>query len=131
MNDVIGIIGAGTIADSYYIPTLKRLGVGKVQVCDVNTSRALSLAGKHHITAPPMESLLKEAAVLIIATPPHTHYSLLKQCIASGCKTIICEKPFLYAEAEAQEILALASQAKNQTPGCPYPQVFYCNPISP
>lgn len=110
MNACIGIIGAGTIADAYYIPTLKHLGYTDRVVFDVNTESSLTLAQKHSIRTVGMEDLIDQASAIIIATPPHTHFELLKQCISAGNKTVICEKPFLFSKEEALSIIELEKQ---------------------
>lgn len=110
MNDRIGIIGAGTIADAYYIPSLQYLGFSDITLYDVNEEAATALSQKHGIKTAPLQSLIQSASVLMIATPPHTHFELLKQCITAGNKTIICEKPFLYSKQEVLTIVELAQQ---------------------
>jgi predicted dehydrogenase len=45
-----------------------------------------------------------------IATPPHTHASLVREAVAAG-KHVLCEKPFARDAAEARTLLAAAEQA--------------------
>ena len=45
-----------------------------------------------------------------VATPPHTHASLVLEAIAAG-KHVLCEKPFARDAAEAREMLAAAEAA--------------------
>lgn len=56
-----------------------------------------------------LESILQDLSVetVIIATPPSTHYSLVKTCLESN-KNVICEKPFVFSPVEAFELVALA-----------------------
>jgi spore coat polysaccharide biosynthesis protein SpsF (cytidylyltransferase family)/predicted dehydrogenase len=53
------------------------------------------------------EALLKEAKpdIVSICTPPKTHLNLLRLCLDSGVKGILCEKPFLLEIKAAKEIL--------------------------
>jgi predicted dehydrogenase len=110
MNERIGIIGAGTIADLYYIPSLKYMGYTNLALYDTNATSASVLAKKHQIPAIPLADLIQTADTLIIATPPHSHFNLLQQCIKAGHKTIICEKPFLFSKAEIVSVIALSQQ---------------------
>jgi len=50
------------------------------------------------------------AAVVVIATPPHTHGPLTKIAISRGCH-VLCEKPFAKDVAEAREMLKAAERA--------------------
>ena len=42
--------------------------------------------------------------IVVIATPTETHFSLLNQCIKSGVKYVICEKPISYSIQELNKI---------------------------
>ena len=44
---------------------------------------------------------------LVIATPTHTHYGLVKEALEAG-KDVLCEKPLCKTEAESQELADLA-----------------------
>lgn len=50
--------------------------------------------------------------IVVIATPTETHFSLLNQCIQSGVKYVICEKPISYSIQELNKIEHLI-QKKN------------------
>jgi predicted dehydrogenase len=110
MKETIGIIGAGTIVDAFYIPSLLYLGFNRLSLFDIDTKQALRLAEKHRIKTIELSGLIESSSTLIIATPPHTHFELLKQCIIAGNKTVICEKPFLFAQKEAEEMMALSQK---------------------
>lgn len=110
MDNAIGIIGAGAIVDAYYIPTLKRLGFNKIRVCDINERHASALAHRHGIKVATADQVTHESDIIIIATPPHSHFPLLESSIGKGAQTVICEKPFLYTKAEAEQIGVMAAQ---------------------
>lgn len=50
------------------------------------------------------------AQAVTIASPPHTHAPLARAAIARGAH-VICEKPFAFDAAEAQELVAAADRA--------------------
>jgi predicted dehydrogenase len=48
---------------------------------------------------------------VIIATPTHTHYQLVKEALMAG-KHVLCEKPLCETSVEAQELVELAHARK-------------------
>ena len=48
--------------------------------------------------------------IVTVATPPHTHASLVLEAVGAG-KHVMCEKPFARDAGEAQEMLAAADEA--------------------
>jgi predicted dehydrogenase len=110
MSETVGIIGAGTIADAYYIPTLKLLGFSALYITDSNQQTASAVAHKHSITSVTIDALIQVCSTIIIATPPHTHFELLIRCIQAKGKTILCEKPFLFSKSEAEEVVRLSNK---------------------
>ncbi|HEV7565988.1 MAG TPA: Gfo/Idh/MocA family oxidoreductase [Microbacteriaceae bacterium] len=56
---------------------------------------------------------------VIISTWPSSHMELLEQCIASGVKYVLCEKPLVLTGEQALKIWDLASQA-----GCTVVEAF-------
>lgn len=49
--------------------------------------------------------------VVVVSTPPNTHFNLVKTALESG-KHVMVEKPFVPTAAEANELVALARQQK-------------------
>jgi predicted dehydrogenase len=111
MDEAIGIIGSGTIVDAYYIPTLKRLGFSNILLYDVNEKQASALAVNHGVQAASSQFITNNSGIIIIASPPHTHFEILENCIGKGAHTIVCEKPFLYSRSEAEKIREMAAQS--------------------
>lgn len=56
-------------------------------------------------------NLLEDEAIeaLVIATPTHTHYGIVKEALEAG-KHILCEKPLCKTEAESQELADMAAK---------------------
>lgn len=48
---------------------------------------------------------------VIIATPAHTHYALVQQCLAAG-KHVLCEKPLSLCAAECEQLYQQALRAQ-------------------
>lgn len=112
----IGVIGAGYIAGVHgdaasAIPTQVQI----VAVADPNCSAAERLAetyGWPSIYTDVQEMLDREELdVVIIATWPSTHLELIRQCVTSGIRHILCEKPFVLTGEEAVEVWALAEHS--------------------
>lgn len=51
--------------------------------------------------------------IVIIATPPDSHFTIAQQALKAGCH-VICEKPFTNTLAEADALIALASERSLQ-----------------
>lgn len=112
----VGIVGAGYIAGVHgdaasSIPG--RLQI--VAVADPNQAAARRLAetyGWPQVYAGVDEMLAAEQLdVVIIATWPSTHLSLIRECVDAGVKHILCEKPFVLTGAEALEVWELAQRS--------------------
>ncbi len=106
----IGIIGAGTITGQFYIPALRNLGYTRITLNDLHEQSASLLADQYELQTASLPKLIEESAVIIIATPPHSHFKLLQQCVTAGNKTVICEKPFLFSKQETLEVMQYATQ---------------------
>ena len=107
----VGIIGLG-----YWGPNLVRnfwaAREGKVVICcDLNAER-----GEKIMLAYPGIIFTQETAkvlghptgqAVVIATPVHTHYTLVKQALEAG-KHVLVTKPLTNDVAQAQELVTLA-----------------------
>lgn len=61
--------------------------------------------------------------VVVVATPPKTHYSICKQCLEAN-KNVWIEKPFTTSYADASELVNIAKQ-KKLTIFVDFPFIFY------
>ncbi len=109
----VGLIGAGNIAVTQYLPALKKCYQGPVLIYDTQPERLINLHKQFDILACDLEKITKEADIIFITTPPDTHYDLLKKLIPYG-KKLVCEKPFVLTHKHAVELTELAKQY--QTP---------------
>jgi len=104
-------IGLGRASVLYHLPALRRIeGVEVVGGFDISPETRTSWTAESG--APAFESLdeLVEKTrpdVAIVATPPSSHAELCLQALDAGLH-VFCEKPFVEAVADADEIVARA-----------------------
>lgn len=109
----IAFVGAGAFSDfslqayKKYIP-----GLEAVTVYDTNTELAKMFAANHNIPtiASSMDELLRiPSDVVVVLTPPNTHFELGRQSLAAGKNTLI-EKPIAFTLEQAGELVDLANK---------------------
>jgi predicted dehydrogenase len=107
------VVGAGFGA-RVHAPALRAAGFDVVALVGTNPERLQRKAEKAGIPAiftDLDEAISKTGAkVVTIATPPATHGKLALMAIARGCH-VICEKPFAFDAAEAEQLVAAADKA--------------------
>ena len=109
MQKMVGILGAGSVVALFYIKVLKSLGFSSILIYDIDAAHAKKVAQENNVISTHLVTIQEKAAIIIVATPPHTHFDLLQQVIATG-KVIICEKPFVYSKADALYLVKLAQE---------------------
>lgn len=109
MAGTIGIVGAGSIVERYYLTALQQLGYTDILICDSDETRAQQLAQQFGLQPAMLASIQSTADTIIVAAPPHTHFELVNELLACN-KTIICEKPFVLSQAHAMLLNAKAQQ---------------------
>jgi predicted dehydrogenase len=86
-------------------PSLKLAGIVQRSPSQGNSAPADHPTIAHYTTA---ESLFAtEVDVVIISTPPPTHFNLVRSALEAG-KHVLVEKPFVPSSAEAKQLLQLA-----------------------
>lgn len=109
-----GIIGCGAVTQKSYISNLPRCGKIVISyLFDTNIEMALKAAKGSDIEVVNLNDLKKKSDIIIIATPPSTHFELLKDVLLEG-KIVICEKPFLTNAFEVIEVLEIAKKYNSQ-----------------
>jgi len=104
----VGIVGCGTHMSQVYTNIFPNVSGATIKyVTDLNRELAEQTARSMGVLAVDFESLIEGADIVLIASPPHTHYHLVKQTLEVG-KTVICEKPFVTMLTEAHELITLA-----------------------
>jgi predicted dehydrogenase len=110
----LGIIGCGAVTQNNYVKVLPMFSDIKVKaVFDLDETQAILVAKQLNSTYTSKTDLLSSCDIIIIATPPSTHRSLIEESMSKN-KIIICEKPFVGTGADAGYLVNLAesSQAK-------------------
>jgi predicted dehydrogenase len=109
----VAIVGCGKIADQHAEAIVQRPGCEIVGVCDREELMARQLHERLNVGAhfADVDELLKEAKpdVVHLTTPPQTHYTLAKLCLAAGCHVYV-EKPFTVNLADAYELVDMATR---------------------
>jgi predicted dehydrogenase len=105
----IGIIGLGGIAQIIHLPVLsKQDDVNIVAVCDIEKSKARSIAEKYdipHYYSNHIDLLKRDdLSAVVICTPTDTHTDLTNAAIEYG-KDVLVEKPIARSYDEAETIL--------------------------
>jgi predicted dehydrogenase len=109
----VGLIGCGDIAPTH-TKALAAAAKAKLVACmDVVEASAKSLGEEHDVPwTTKVEELLSrpEVDLVTIATPAFTHLPLTRQAAAAG-KPVLCEKPLAATLADADGMIAAATQA--------------------
>lgn len=86
-----------------------------VAICDINGERVkrfLDIYQRVKTGSTDFSEILKtDSDLIVIATPPETHYELAKKSLLSG-KNILVAKPFTTSSATAEELIDLAEKKK-------------------
>jgi len=110
----VGVIGAGFVARTQHLPTLKSIpSVEVVAIADVNEARAKRLAQEFNIPKYycGYEELIKSNPIELvdICTPPQVRLKMVKSAAESG-KNVLVEKPLALSLEEASEIYRLVKK---------------------
>lgn len=107
----IAILGAGIIAQSIHIPTIRRAGFELTNVCDLSPSRVAELVHRLGIRGTTLpEDVFNDPSVdaVLIATPG-SHAELTKAALESN-KHVLAEKPLALTLSETEQIENLAAR---------------------
>ncbi|MEL7257875.1 MAG: Gfo/Idh/MocA family oxidoreductase [Pseudomonadota bacterium] len=106
----VACLGAGYFAQFHYDSWARMPEVELVGSCDLDLVKAAATGLPAYDD---LGQMLDEADpdVLDIIVPPNAHAAAIEQAIAHGVQTIICQKPFCRALAEARHIAHRAEAA--------------------
>lgn len=108
----VAIIGCGVISQIYLQNLTTRFPNIRVKSCCAqHLERAQARASQFGIIASTVEAVLAdpEIEMVVILTPPATHYSLIKQALQAG-KHVYTEKVLSLTASEAKELCDLADE---------------------
>jgi predicted dehydrogenase len=114
----IVVINLAVVGYGYWGPNIVRNVMERPELslwglCEMNAERTEKFSARYpgvHTTAS-FDEVLADPAVdaVSIATPPRTHYALVKQALEAG-KHVLVEKPLATTGEDAQELLELAER---------------------
>ncbi|CAJ2510531.1 Uu.00g133400.m01.CDS01 [Anthostomella pinea] len=112
----VGVIGYGMSASTFHIPfitstpSLKLYSILQRKPSDSSSAPRDYPHLKHHTS---LESFLAdpELDVVVVTTPPETHFAFAQQALQAG-KHVFVEKPFVPSSAQADELIKLADEKK-------------------
>ena len=105
----VAIVGLGAAARTIHLPAIAKLG--QLEIVGGYDPQARSGELRFPLFAS-LEDLLDRARpeLLVIATPPDSHFELARTGVAAGCH-VFCEKPVTETLDQARDLAALAAGA--------------------
>lgn len=107
----IAYIGNGKSANRYHIPfssLVDTIAIKKIMSRDLD-SPWKSIEGVEYVTEVENIWMDSEIDLVVLSTPPHTHYPLAKEALLNG-KNVLVEKPFAETSEQAKELFELAKE---------------------
>jgi predicted dehydrogenase len=110
----VAVVGLGGVAERIHLPALAMLkSVRVVSACEPHPARREVMARRFSIPSvhADAEAMLRATGpdVVIIGSPPDSHHALSLLAIEHGAH-VFCEKPFVRAPGEADEIISAADR---------------------
>lgn len=108
----IGVIGTGSIA-SRFVPESKCVNSNAIVAAyNPNKEELEAFCRKYEIKQTVTEDDLFDLCdAVYIASPHYTHYDYAKNALNAG-KHVLCETPFVFSKAQAEELYKLAEEKK-------------------
>lgn len=110
----VAVVGLGNAGFTLHLPALEGLaGTIVVGACDTDAAQRERAAKRFGVrTFEDFGEMLAESRpdMVIIGTPPHTHYEYTLRALAAGVD-VLCEKPFVSSVEEADRIIAAAKRS--------------------
>jgi predicted dehydrogenase len=121
----IGVIGTGWWSTFAHLPSLASYPSAElIGVADLDRAKAEQAAARYAIPEAFDDHralLALDPAGVIVATPHHTHYELVRDALLAGSDVMV-EKPMVIDPAHGRELVEIArQQGRNLHVGYPYP----------
>jgi len=116
MYNKIGFIGCGSVVQKNYFEAFKQLADSKYELYffDLRSELSNQVAGKlKGSVLSDQEDLIYKSDIVIVATPPSSHYNIVSAVLNNG-KAVICEKPFMKTYSEAKSILEIQNRVNKK-----------------
>jgi predicted dehydrogenase len=109
----VGIVGYGFAARVFHAPIVSAVsGLDLRAIVERNGDDAARAYPKAAQVRSVEQLLgLAEIALVVVATPNNSHYSIAKQCLLAD-KDVVVDKPFTTTFSEAEELISLARRRK-------------------
>jgi len=105
------LIGAGAIAESFYLPALRKSlpDIDRLHLVDTSQQRLEEMAQRFALTSTGTDfrPFLGSAAGVIVAAPNHLHAEMVRTALEYDCH-VLCEKPLALHGEEARGLVELA-----------------------
>ncbi|CAM3611906.1 Gfo/Idh/MocA family protein [Marinicrinis lubricantis] len=107
----LGIVGFGRIVELIHLPLIKQVPEMEVSVVYDITEQRRDLAAKRGFhTTDKLETLLEsDVDVVLVSTPPNSHYEIAKKALVFG-KHVVIEKPVTVQYSEAIDLQQTSEQ---------------------
>ncbi len=112
----VAAVGLGWVAQNRHLPVLSKSPLYEiVGLIDTNPGRAAKLAAqyraKHYFHGGDLDAVpwLDEVAAVIVSTPPHKHYEVIRSALLHG-KHVLTEKPLVMQMEEAEELIKMSNE---------------------
>lgn len=104
----IGVVGTGSIANRF-VPESRYVNSNAIVSAFNPDSTECELFCKQYDIQPVSSEneLYETCDAVYIASPHYTHYDYVKNALSSG-KHVLCETPFVFSKAQAEELYQLA-----------------------
>ncbi|MCE3296655.1 MAG: hypothetical protein K0R65_2369 [Crocinitomicaceae bacterium] len=114
------IIGGGAISDMFHIPaSLEVVGKESVYLAEPHVEQCQKMVKKFGLehSGGDYKEFLSAANMAIIATPPHLHLEIIRDCMLAGVH-VLCEKPLALNFAECEELLKIQRETNVKAALC-------------
>jgi len=101
------VVGTGHLGRHHVRILSQRPDIDFLGAYDTNAEQLAAITGEHGVEALPSLESVREADLVVVATPTVAHREVAGDLLAAGCHVMV-EKPITTTVAEAEELIALA-----------------------
>ncbi len=106
----VGLAGYGFSGQSFHRPLLAHLNEFEIKaVMSSNREKVKRDLSDAEVVPTLEELLLQDIELVVITTPNHLHYEMIRQSLLSD-KHVVVEKPFVTDSSQGEELLNLAKE---------------------
>ncbi len=101
------VVGTGHLGRHHVRILSQRPDINFLGAFDTNAEQLAAITGEHGVQALPSIESVREADLVVVATPTISHREVAGDLLAAGCHVMV-EKPITTTVAEAEELIAMA-----------------------